>query len=139
MEKKFTTIRTRKGQFEVIKSNEKYFLKYLEKGKQQPEKVGYLIKRIDGYWLQEAFFDKCGYPWFGYGYALNATERKIRNDLMDNLVASCYQIEKNINQRKRGEHKIELTGYKKKLWTRIIKSLQSGADITKVDFGGWLE
>lgn len=135
MEKKFTTIRTKKGHFEVFKDDGKFFLKYLEKGKQQSEKVGYMIKRNDGYWLQEAFFDKCGYPVCSFDHVLNANELTIRNDLMDNLVAACYRVEKHINRRKRGERKIHLTGYKKSLWTQIIESLQSGADIDKVYFG----
>lgn len=135
MEKKFTTVRTKKGQFAVFKNDGKFFLKYLEKGKQQPEKVGYMIKKADGFWLQEAFFDKCNYPICSFDPVLNVSELTIRNDLMDNLVAACYRVEKNINRRKRGEHKIHLTGYKKSLWTRIIESLQSGTDIDKVDFG----
>lgn len=128
-----TTIRTGKGHFEVFKDEGKFFLKYLEKGKQQPEKVGYMIKKADGFWLQEAFFDKCNYPICSFDPVLNANEPTIKNDLMDNLVAACYRVEKHINRRKRGEHKIHLTGYQKSLWTRIIGSLQSGVDIDKVD------
>lgn len=134
MENKFTTIRTKNGKFEVVQDGEKYFLKYLEKGK-QPKKVGYLINQKDGFWLQEAFFDKCGYPWFSYRRALNVNDMSIRKDLMDNLIAGCYRIEKDINSRRRGKHKITLAGHSKTSWRRIIDSLRNGADITKVDFG----
>ena len=124
---KFTTIRTKKGQFEVFDDGErkKYFLKYLEKGKQQPEKVGYLVKEGGQYFLQEAFFDKRNWPHTSFRSV--GVDADMNKDLWDNLIAACYQIEdqfwcKDKNSKRKLIDKAER-------WADLINNLQKGTDL----------
>lgn len=136
MENKFTTIRTKKGQFEVFKNDGKFFLKYLEKGKQQSEKVGYMIKKADSFWLQEAFFDHLNVPHYDFRLILTA-DNDIRKDFFDNLFAACYQIENMINL-KGLEKSVICNNHHREFWLRFIKSLRNGVDITTayIEAGG---
>lgn len=131
MEKKFTTIRTKYGKFEVIKKEDKYFLVYLEDEGKQTGKVGYLIKEDGEWYLQEAFFDIVNVPHFDFRSVFRSNlpiDDEIRKDLSDNLIAGCYQIEDAINLVGVGKCIICQTHHKK-FWTQFIKSLKNGATI----------
>ena len=125
---KFTTIRTDKGQFEAFKGDGKFFLKYLEKGKQQPEKVGYLVKEGGQYFLQEAFFDKLSYEHVLFRSVVKPDDPVIRKDLFDNLIAACYQIEKTLNNKGK-KYATYMTGITKSKWSAIIQALQDGSEL----------
>ena len=134
MEKKFTTIRTRRGQFDVFKDNEKYFLEYLEDKGNQSEKVGYLVKENGQFYLQEAFFDKLNYEHVLFRSVVKTDDPIIRKDLFDNLIAACYQIEKTINNNGNGcngqrKSATYMTGSTKRKWTHIMHALQKGSDL----------
>lgn len=136
MKKKFTSIRTKKGHFEVVKDDEKYFLEYLQDKGEQTGKVGYLINKEGKWYLQEAFFDYLKIPHYDFRQVFRPTlpiDDEIRKDPIDNLISACYQIEDAIN----------LKGYKKcficpdhhkKFWEQFIKSLRNGTDITTAYF-----
>lgn len=98
MKKKFTTIRTEKGQFEVFNDGDNYFLKYLENDNHHLQGVGYLVKENGAgyngdYYLQEAFFDKHNRPYTSLRSILSDCDANMNKDLWDNLYAACYQIE----------------------------------------------
>ena len=136
MKKKFITVRVNKGQFVVVKKEDNYFLEYLQDRGEQTGKVGYLIKEDDGWYLQEAFFDKLNVPHFDFRPIFRPSlsiDDEIRKDLIDNLISACYQIEDAIN----------LKGYKKcvicqsrhkKFWAQFIEALRNGADSTTAYF-----
>ena len=143
--KKFTTIRTKKGMFNVFNDGEKYFLEYLEKGNNQPKKVGYLVKENGtGYYLQEAFFDALSVPHFKFRSVFRQTlniDSSIRKDLIDNLVSACYQIEDAINSNDSATN--SMTGSTKRKWATLLHALQDGSDLEtaartlhKTYFGG---
>ena len=132
---KFTTIRTSKGQFVVVKKEDKdkYFLEYLEdeskQGKQGKEcKVGYLVKECGQFYLQEAFFDKLNFEHVLFRSVVKTDDPIIRKDLMDNLFAACYQIEKAINNKGK-KSATYMVGATKRKWSSIIQALQDGSDL----------
>lgn len=128
MEKKFTTIATKKGHFIVLNDcDEKYFLEYLENDS-HPQRVGYLVKENGtgyngAYFLQEAFFDKRNWPHTSLRLVLNDCGDDLNKDLWDVLFAACYQIEQAFwckgSKRKRLE--------KSQKWAELIDKLQKGA------------
>lgn len=132
--KKFTTIRTKKGHFNIFDDGgEKYFLKYVEKGALRSRVVGYLVKEngtgYNGdYFLQEAFFDKLNWPYTSFRSVLSDYDTDMNKDLWDVLIAACYQVEeafwcKNTKQR-------DLID-KDERWSQLINKLQKGADLEK--------
>lgn len=129
--KKFTTIRTEKGQFVVKEGEGKYFLEYLEDKGNQTGKVGYLINKEGEWYLQEAFFDHLNVAHFDFRPVFRPTlsiDDEIRKDLIDNLISACYQIEDAINPK--GYKKcVIFPNHHKKFWAQFIKSLRNGADI----------
>lgn len=129
--KKFTTIATKKGHFNVFKDNggEKYFLEYL-KNDEQPEKVGYLVKESgDGYkgdyYLQEAFFDKCNWPHTSLRSTLSEYDDYMNKDLWDNLSSACYLVEKEFWCKDFKRKRID----KSQRWAELINKLQKGTDL----------
>lgn len=133
MKKKFTTIRTGKGQFVVVEEGGKYFLEYLQDKGKQTGKVGYLINKEGSWYLQEAFFDNLNVPHYDFRSVFRPSlsiDDEIRKDLIDNLISACYQIEDAINLKGYGKCVIVSGNTKnKKIWVRFIKSLRNGADV----------
>ena len=131
MKKKFITVRVKKGHFDVVKDGDKYFLVYLQDKGEQTGKVGYLINKEGNWYLQEAFFDYLKVPHFDFRPIFRPTlpiDDEIRNDLIDNLIAACYQVENVINLK--GIEKCFICpDHHKKFWEQFIKSLRNGADI----------
>ena len=130
---KFTTIRTSKGHFVVVNKEEdkdKYFLEYLEDGGKQGKecKVGYLVKEGGQFYLQEAFFDKLNFEHVLFRRVVKTDDPIIRKDLMDNLIAACYQIEKAINNKGK-KSATYMVGVTKRKWSSIIQALQDGSDL----------
>lgn len=136
--KKFTIIVTKKGDFNVFddgKDGKKYFLEYLEKGSNQPKKVGYLVKEREsgtgysGYYLQEAFFDKRKWPHTSFRSVLSDYDADMNNDLWNNLYEACFQIEQAFwcKDSKRKRKLIE----KSQKWTELVNKLQKGAELEK--------
>ena len=128
--KKFITVRTSKGQFEVFKSAEKYFLVYLQDKGNQTGKVGYLIKKDGGWYLQEAFFDDLSAPHFNFRSVFRQNlniDTSIRKDLVDNVISACYQIEDAINNNADATN--SMAGSAKRKWATLLHALQDGSDL----------
>lgn len=129
MKKKFITVRTSKGHFDVVKDGEKYFLVYLEDKGKQTGKVGYLIKEGNWY-LQEAFFDDLNAPHFNFRPVFRQNlniDSSIRKDLIDNLISACYQIEDAINNKSNATN--SMTGSTKRKWATLLHALQKGSEL----------
>lgn len=130
MKKNFTTIRTKYGKFEVIKDDKKYFLVYLEEKGTQTGKVGYLINEDGNWYLQEAFFDNLNMPHFNFRPIFRQSlpiDDDIRKDLIDNLIAACYQVEDAINLKGVGKCVVRQSR-QTKFWKQIIDLLRNGSN-----------